>query len=62
MNAIAKYNENRSKRKVDTEVGLKAAIAALKKPNRDLAVKDYAEAVDSSRLSAAAGRTSEFQC
>ncbi|KAI9728613.1 MAG: hypothetical protein M1828_002719 [Chrysothrix sp. TS-e1954] len=51
MDAIAKYNDSRGKKKVESEHELKAAIAALKKPNRSLAVKDYAEAVDSSRTS-----------
>ena len=60
MRAIAKFNETKSRKKVDTEQSLKEAIAALKKPNRGLAIKDYVDEADQRRSSAASNHNSKL--
>lgn len=47
---IAKFNEAKSRKKVSVEQELQDAIATLKKPNRGLAVKEFADASDSRKL------------
>lgn len=46
LNAVSQAAENRLKKKASVEQELKGAIAALKKPNPRMAVKEFVEAAE----------------
>ena len=46
MSAITRFNESKSKKKAAIDQELHDAIATLKKPNREQAVKDYVDAAE----------------